>query len=143
MIEMLKKKCINTKEKNKKRIISAGFCIAFVASVIMCDFGNVAKVDARDSMIDPLVQVFATKEQLMSSFTTDGSGRIIKNNTHQEHNDGIWYLGRLYFGKNDKGKDQAWYITGVDEDNPGDNIVLFAIDPILLKQKVCSRKLFD
>ena len=64
----------------------------------------------------PSVTSFATKEELKTRFDCDGVDDTV---------------GRLRFGKNAYGEPQIWYIVGTDSGvAAGDNIVLFAAEPI-------------
>jgi hypothetical protein len=62
---------------------------------------------------------FATKEELLTAFDLDGEQDTV---------------GVLVFGTNDKGERQGWYIAGKDNNVSGDNIIIFAANPILTGQ---------
>ena len=66
----------------------------------------------------PSVTTFATKDKLQKTFDCNG-----ENDT----------VGLLRFGKNMDGEPQTWYIVGTDSGVTGENIVLFAAEPIFGK----------
>lgn len=70
----------------------------------------------------PSVTTFATKEELKTEFKCDGMSDGVEDT-----------VGRLSFGKNMDGKPQTWYIVGTDSGVTGENIVLFAAEPIFGK----------
>ena len=62
----------------------------------------------------PSLSAFATKDQLMNSFSSNDFDN----------------KGKLVFGKNSEGKAQEWYILGKDGGVSGDNTMIFAADSI-------------
>lgn len=72
----------------------------------------------------PSVTSFATKDELKTKFSLDGMSDGVEDT-----------VGRLRFGKNAYDESQIWYIAGTDSGVTGDNIVLFAVEPILGKSE--------
>lgn len=60
----------------------------------------------------PSVTTFATPDDLMTVFDLDGTDDTV---------------GKIIFGKNERGEAQEWYIAGKDSGVSGDNITLFAV----------------
>lgn len=87
---------------------------ALLAGMVAGNGSDLGKVYAAGGA--PSVTSFATKEELKTKFDCDG-----------ENNDTV---GRLRFGKNAYSEPQIWYIAGTDSGVTGDNIVLFAAEPI-------------
>ena len=101
----------------KKRIISIMLAICMVIT-------RVPQV-AFAASSTPSVTAYATKEQLMdntNTFAPNSSGTASK-------------IGKLVFGKNSSGEAQEWYILGKDTGVSGDNIVIFAVSPMVTGQK--------
>ena len=79
------------------------------------DDGFIYAVMGRDSKSS--VKVFASRDELMSAFTSDSYGGAIST-------------GKLVFGKNGK----QWYILGGDSGVEGYNTIIFAADSIAKEQ---------
>ncbi len=82
--------------------------------------GFVYAVNA-DKELEKINTAFVTKDNLMASFTpyTDGTSANI---------------AKITFGKNSNGEAQEWYVLGKDNDVSGDNVILFAANPIATNQ---------
>ena len=77
--------------------------------------GLIYAVSARKE-IEKINTTYATKDQLMKSFSTYSDGTAIN-------------IGKLEFGKNEYGA-YKWYILGKDNGIAGDNTVLFVADQL-------------
>lgn len=86
---------------------------ALLAGMVTGNGNGIGTVHAAGTT--PSVTTFATKEELKTRFDCDGVDDTV---------------GILRFGKNAYGGSQTWYIVGTDSDVTGDNIVLFAAEPI-------------
>lgn len=91
---------------------------ALLAGMVAGNGNDLGKVHAAGPT--PSVTSFATKEEIQAKFDCDGVDDIV---------------GRLRFGKNAYGGPQIWYIAGTDSGVSGENIVLFAAEPIIGKSK--------
>lgn len=89
--------------------------------------GAAGEAYAATGTIRPSVTAYATKQQLMTEFSPNEDGtadRIVK----------------IQFGKRETSesdtsiKNLEWYILGKDEDVDGDNITIFATNPIIYNQ---------
>lgn len=89
---------------------------ALLAGMVAGNGSDLGKVYAAGNT--PSVTSFAMKDELKTKFDCDGVDDTV---------------GRLRFGKNAYGDPQIWYIAGTDSGVTGENIVLFAAEPILGK----------
>ena len=110
---MIRKKRMS---KGIAKILSGLLVFGMVAGLVPAIPGGTVHAKAAD-VSEPGVTVYATKEQLMTAFTTDESG----TNTN---------VGKLLFGKNASGNAQDWYILGKDNGVQGDNTIIFAASPM-------------
>lgn len=95
---------------------------ALLAGMVAGNGSDLGRVYAAGNT--PGVTSFATKEELKTEFKLDGMSDGVEDT-----------VGRLRFGKNAYGEPQIWYIAGTDSGVPGENIVLFAAEPILGKSE--------
>lgn len=104
--------------KNTVLLLSA----ALLAGMVAGNGSDLGKVYAAGNT--PGVTSFATKEELKTEFKLDGMSDGVEDT-----------VGRLRFGKNAYDEPQIWYIAGTDSGVTGENIVLFAAEPILGKSQ--------
>ncbi|MDY3239681.1 MAG: DUF6273 domain-containing protein [Anaerovoracaceae bacterium] len=86
--------------------------------------GMIYAVDADEEM-ETINTTYATKEQLMNSFSPYNDGSAAN-------------IGKLVFGKNGKGQAQEWYILGRDNGVTGENTAIFAASHIEEDQRFSS-----
>lgn len=113
---------------NFKKGMAFVLSLAMVAGLVLAMSGGANTVQAATSSgTEPSVTAYATKDQLMTAFTTDANGNATTT-------------GKLVFGKNSKGNPQEWYILGADSGVSGgkDNTIIFAASPIETEQKFNS-----
>ena len=108
------KKMWKSMRKKTALLLSA----ALLAGMVAGNGNGLGTVHAAGST--PSVTTFATKDELQKKFDCDG-----ENDT----------VGLLRFGKNAYDEPQTWYIVGTDTGVAGENIVLFAAEPILGKSE--------
>lgn len=111
---MIRKKRIS---KGIAKILSGLLVFGMVAGLVPAVPGGTVHAKAAD-ISEPGVNVYATKEQLMTAFTPDASG------TNEN-------VGKLLFGKKTLDTAQDWYILGKDAGVNGDNTIIFAASPIV------------
>ena len=110
---MIRKKRMS---KGIAKILSGLLVFGMVAGLVPTVPGGTVHAKAAD-VSEPGVNVYATKEQLMTAFTPDENGTNAN-------------VGKLLFGKNASGTAQGWYILGKDNGVQGDNTIIFAASPI-------------
>ena len=93
----------------RKRILSILLAICMVITLMPQAAFAEGETDST-----PSLSAFATKDQLMNSFSSNDFDN----------------KGKLVFGKNSEGKVQEWYILGKDSGVSGDNTMIFAADSI-------------
>ena len=93
----------------RKRILSILLAICMVITLMPQAAFAEGETDST-----PSLSAFATKDQLMNSFSSNDFDN----------------KGKLVFGKNSEGKAQEWYILGKDGGVSGDNTMIFAADSI-------------
>jgi hypothetical protein len=98
-----------------KRITALFLCFATVLEIM---YPLQCRVQAAGSS-ELSVYSFATKDELMTAFGLDGNADTV---------------GKIAFGTNSKGEKQEWYIAGRDSGVAGDNIAIFAAEPISMVQ---------
>lgn len=105
----------------KKRFLSIilAICMAVLLMPVMQTTTYAAEGETGSS---PSVTAFATKDQLMKSFT---------RNNGEDH----ITIGKVVFGKNYKGKVQEWIILGEDTGVRGDNTMIFATNTLTERLK--------
>ena len=115
------------KKEERKRVTKR--ILAVLMAVLMVLPGNLDGILADDNNSTkaglPSITAYATKEQLMNSFTPDSNGTAVN-------------IGKLIFGKNSDGDAQEWYILGKDSGVSGDNTVIFASSPIIKSGQIFS-----
>ena len=110
---MIRKKRMS---KGIAKILSGLLVFGMVAGLIPEVPGGTVHAKAAD-VSEPGVNVYATKEQLMTAFTPDENGTNAN-------------VGKLLFGKNASGTAQGWYILGTDKGVQRDNTIIFAASSI-------------
>lgn len=100
----------------RKRILSILVSISMALLLVPTVPFAMASDDAAGGA--PSISAFATKDQLMTEFSS-------KDPTN---------IGKLVFGKNDQGKPQEWYVLGKDTAVSGDNTMIFATSALAQKQ---------
>ena len=111
---MIRKKGMS---KGIAKILSGLLVFGMVAGLVPAVPGGTVHAKASD-VSEPGVNVYATKEQLMTAFTPDENGTNAN-------------VGKLLFGKNASGTAQGWYILGTDKGVQRDNTIIFAASPIV------------
>lgn len=119
-------------KKNRKSLWKKSVFLlsaALLAGMVAGNGSDLGRVYAAGGA--PSVTSFATKDELKTKFSLDGMSDGVEDT-----------VGRLRFGKNAYGESQIWYIAGTDSgikraDGTAldDNIVLFAVEPILGKSE--------
>ena len=102
--------------KGIAKILSGLLVFGMVAGLVPEVPGGTVHAKAAD-VSEPGVNVYATKEQLMTAFTPDENGTNAN-------------VGKLLFGKNASGTAQGWYILGTDKGVQRDNTIIFAASSI-------------
>ena len=94
--------------------------------LIMCLLLNAVPVmtlaDTADGAGEISVSAYASKEQLMTEFSTNSEGTA--SNT-----------GKIIFGKNSASNPQEWYVLGKDSGVDGDNTAIFAASALI--ENIC------
>ena len=96
----------------KKRFLSIILAI-YMAVLLMPVMPAIAYAEEGETDNSPSVSAFATKDQLMNSFKSNGD-----------------IDGKVVFGKNSGGTAQEWFIMGKDTKVSGDNTMIFAASSI-------------
>jgi hypothetical protein len=68
---------------------------------------------------EPSSRAFVTKDALMTNFEANGTNTTI---------------GKITFGKNSDGYPVEWYVLGKDSGIEGENIAIFAAEPLMKEQ---------
>ena len=112
---------------NFKKGMAFVLTFAMIAGLVPAMSGGANTVQAATgSGTEPSVTAYATKDQLMTAFTTDANGTATTK-------------GKLVFGKKSDGTTaQEWYILGKDTGVSGDNTIIVAASPIARGQKFNS-----
>ena len=112
---------------NFKKGMAFVLSLAMVAGLVPAMSGGANTVQAATgSGTEPSVTAYATKNQLMTTFTPDANGTATTK-------------GKLVFGKkSDRTTAQEWYILGKDTGVSGDNTIIVAASPIARGQKFNS-----
>jgi murein DD-endopeptidase MepM/ murein hydrolase activator NlpD len=105
-------------KKNACKITAFFLSLIMIFQMLVSPAFTYKKVSAAES-VSLSVTSFATKKDLMTAFSLDGYDDTV---------------GKITFGKNSKGETQEWYIAGKDNGVSGDNVILFAAEPILASQ---------
>lgn len=92
--------------------------LAMAAGLAPAMSGGADTVQAAEGAAEPEVSLYATKNQMMDDTFKPGADGTATN------------IGKLVFGKNSAGKAQEWYILGKDNGVSGDNVIVFATNPI-------------
>ena len=113
---------------NIKKGMAFILTLAMVAGLVPAMSGGANEAQAATasgSDNTPSVSAYATKTQLMTSFTPGEDGTAAN-------------YGKIVFGKKSDGTTpQEWYILGKDDGVDGDNTIIFAASPI------ATEKIFD
>lgn len=113
------------KSRLKKGMVFA-LSLAMAVGLAPAMSGGAGTVQAAEGVVEPSVSVYATKEQMMDGTFKPGDGGTATN------------IGKILFGKNSSGNAQEWYILGKDNGVSGDNVIVFATNPISGNQAFSS-----
>ena len=113
------------KSRLKKGMVFA-LSLAMAVGLASAMSGGAGTVQAAEGVVEPSVSVYATKEQMMDGTFKPGDGGTATN------------IGKILFGKNSSGNAQEWYILGKDNGVSGDNVIVFATNPISGNQAFSS-----
>lgn len=108
---------MNTVRRRVKRGIAILSAAAMFLGLLPAAKDSVITVQA--ATYTPSVEVYATKNDLMTQFTPGSSSGT---------------TGTLVFGKDEKKNPETWYILGKDDGVNGDNVIIFATTSLLSNQ---------
>ncbi len=108
---------MNTVRRRVKRGIAILSAAAMFLGLLPAVKDSAVTVQA--ATYTPSVEVYATKNDLMTQFTPGSS---------------LGTTGTLVFGKDEKKNPETWYILGKDDGVSGDNVIIFATTSLLSDQ---------